>query len=51
MPVLFDVGLGHGGKAGQPGEYLVVNGDARVAGTVDCELFYAEMLKRFAAND
>ena len=49
MPVLFDVGLGHSGKAGQPGEYLVIDGNDKVAGMVDCELFYADMLKRFAS--
>ena len=49
LPVLFDVGLGHGGRAGQPGEYLVIEGNERVADFVQCELFYADLVQRFAA--
>jgi acetylornithine deacetylase/succinyl-diaminopimelate desuccinylase-like protein len=48
MPVLFDVGLGHGGKAGEPNEYLVVEGATQAADMVGCEVFYAEMLRRWA---
>ncbi|MBI3977151.1 MAG: M20/M25/M40 family metallo-hydrolase [Chloroflexi bacterium] len=51
VPVLFDVGLGHGGKAGQPGEYLVLDGNERVADLIDCELFYAQMVRRFGEGN
>lgn len=50
MPVLFDVGLGHGGKAGEPNEYLVVDGATQAADMVECEVFYAEMLRRWARS-
>lgn len=49
MPVLFDVGLGYGGKAGAVGEFLVLDGADKVAGNLECEAFYAEMLERWAA--
>jgi acetylornithine deacetylase/succinyl-diaminopimelate desuccinylase-like protein len=52
MPVLFDVGLGHGGKAGEPDEYLVIERgqDSQVADLIESEAFYVEMLRRWAAG-
>lgn len=46
MPVLFDVGLGHGGRAGGPGEYLVLESECKAAGNLDAEAFYAGLLER-----
>lgn len=48
MPVLFDIGLGHGGNAGGIDEYLVVNSSKQYAGIVDSALYFVEFLKRFA---
>ena len=45
MPVLFDVGLGHGGRAGGPGEYLVLQSECKAAGNLDAEAFYAGLLE------
>jgi acetylornithine deacetylase/succinyl-diaminopimelate desuccinylase-like protein len=48
IPVLFDAGLGHGGKAGGPGEFLVLESEGPIADSVACEAFYAEFLDRVA---
>lgn len=45
MPVLFDAGIGHGGRAGGPGEYLVLDSETGAAGNVETEVFYAEFLR------
>ncbi len=47
MPVLRDVGLGHG-RAGATDEYLVVEGRGRVAGMVEMALSHAEVMLRLA---
>ena len=47
MPVLFDVGIGHGGKAGAPDEYLVIE-ESGGHGLIDSELWYAQLLENFA---
>lgn len=49
IPVLFDAGLGYGGKAGAPGEFLVLESESAPAGNVSCEAFYAEFLNRVAS--
>jgi acetylornithine deacetylase/succinyl-diaminopimelate desuccinylase-like protein len=48
MPVLFDVGLGFGGNAGTPGEFLALDDRGPLAGNETAEYFYCEMLERWA---
>jgi len=48
MPVLFDVGIGHGGNAGGTDEFLAIDGNGRVAGWVEAQLFYLRLLYRWA---
>jgi acetylornithine deacetylase/succinyl-diaminopimelate desuccinylase-like protein len=48
MPVLFDVGMGHGGNAGAPEEYLVID-EAGGRGLVASELWYARLLELYAS--
>jgi hypothetical protein len=48
MPVLFDVGLGFGGNAGMPGEFLALDDRGLLAGNEQCELFYCDLLERWA---
>ncbi len=50
MPVMFDVGLGHGGNAGGIDEFLVINNSDKYAGIIDSELFFVEFIKRFAGQ-
>ena len=47
MPVLRDVGLGHG-RAGATDEYLVVEGRGKVAGLVEMALSHVEVMLRLA---
>jgi acetylornithine deacetylase/succinyl-diaminopimelate desuccinylase-like protein len=49
MPVLRDVGLGHG-RASATDEYLVVEGRGRVAGLVEMALSHAEVMLRLAQS-
>jgi len=51
MPVLFDVGLGYGGNAGMPGEFLVLDEKGKIAGHEQAEMFYCELLERWAAAE
>lgn len=48
MPVLFDFGLGYGGKAGLPGEFLTLDAHGKLAGMEESEYFYCELLERWA---
>lgn len=48
IPVLFDIGIGHGGFAGGLNEYLVVESNDKIAGIIDSELFFVEFMKRYA---
>ena len=48
IPVLFDVGIGHGGRAGAPDEYLVLNDTEHCHGLIKSELWYAQLLKNYA---
>ncbi|MBM3450652.1 MAG: M20/M25/M40 family metallo-hydrolase [Armatimonadetes bacterium] len=41
-------GVGHGGRAHSPNEYLVVDGNDRVKGLVDCEVGFAATMQAFA---
>jgi acetylornithine deacetylase/succinyl-diaminopimelate desuccinylase-like protein len=47
IPVLFDVGIGHGGRAGAPDEYLVID-ESRGHGLTHAEMWYAQFLNRYA---
>lgn len=47
MPVLRDVGLGHG-RASTIDEYLVIEGAGRVGGMVEMALSHAEIMLRMA---
>jgi acetylornithine deacetylase/succinyl-diaminopimelate desuccinylase-like protein len=46
IPVLFDAGLGHGGRPGGPDEFLVLDAEGPPANTVECEAFYAGLIER-----
>lgn len=48
LPVLFDVGLGHGGRGGAADEYLVLESQVSAAGNTECEYFYAKLINGFA---
>ena len=48
MPVLFDVGLGHGGRAGAPDEYLAIDESGPQRGLVETELWYATLATELA---
>ncbi|HKM40142.1 MAG TPA: peptidase dimerization domain-containing protein, partial [bacterium] len=50
LPVMFDVGLGHGGNAGGIDEFLVVNGSDKYAGIIESQLFFVEFVHRFASQ-
>lgn len=50
MSVLFDVGIGHGGNAGAPDEYLVLNNTDRCHGLIESEMWYAEMIYNYAQD-
>jgi acetylornithine deacetylase/succinyl-diaminopimelate desuccinylase-like protein len=41
-------GLGHGGNAHSPDEYLVIEGDGKVAGIVEAEKSYVDILYNYA---
>jgi hypothetical protein len=49
MPVLRDVGIGHG-RASAVDEYLVMDGTGRVGGLVDLAASYAEFMLRLATT-
>jgi acetylornithine deacetylase/succinyl-diaminopimelate desuccinylase-like protein len=48
MPVLFDVGIGHGGNVGAGDEYLVIDEERPGGGLVAAECWYAEFLREYA---
>jgi acetylornithine deacetylase/succinyl-diaminopimelate desuccinylase-like protein len=43
-----DAGLGHGGRAHSPDEYLVIEGNDKVAGLAGCEKSYVVILDTYA---
>ena len=45
-----DAGLGHGGRAHAPDEYLVIEGNDKVAGLGDCEKSYVIFLDEYAKS-
>lgn len=47
LPALF-TGLGHGGRYHSPDEYLVIEGDGKVAGLVEAEKSYVDIVYAFA---
>lgn len=49
MPLLRDVGLGHG-RASARDEYLVIEGAGKIGGMVDLALSYVEFMFRLAAS-
>ena len=49
LPTLKDGGLGHGRGFHAPNEFLVVEGNGRVGGLVECEQSHVEVLYSFAA--
>ena len=48
LPMVRSVGVGTGGNAGGPNEYLVIDGTEKVGGLVECELSHIHMLKCYA---
>lgn len=44
-------GLGHGGNAHSPDEYLVIEGDGKVAGIVEAEKSYVDILYNYAHSE
>ena len=48
MPVIRSVGVGGGGGAAGPNEYMVIEGADTVGGLVECELSHVHMLKSYA---
>lgn len=49
LPTLKDGGLGHGRGFHAPNEFLVIEGNDRVGGLVECEQSHVEVLYSFAA--
>ena len=49
LPTLKDGGLGHGRGFHAPNEFLVIEGNERVGGLVECEQSHVEVLQSFAA--
>ena len=47
LPAVF-TGLGHGGRYHSPDEYLVIEGDGKVAGLVEAEKSYVDIVYAFA---
>jgi acetylornithine deacetylase/succinyl-diaminopimelate desuccinylase-like protein len=43
-------GIGHGGHAHSPNEYLVIDGNEKVGGLADLEKFYATLLYEYAGQ-
>jgi acetylornithine deacetylase/succinyl-diaminopimelate desuccinylase-like protein len=49
LPTMKDGGLGHGRGFHAPNEFLVIEGNERVGGLVECEQSHVEVLHSFAA--
>ncbi|MBM3926751.1 MAG: M20/M25/M40 family metallo-hydrolase [SAR202 cluster bacterium] len=48
VPMVRSVGVGGGGGTGGPNEFLVIDGNDKVGGLVECELSHIHMLKSYA---
>ena len=47
LPIIRSVGVGGGGNPGAANEYLVIEGNGKVGGLVECELSHVYMLKAY----
>jgi acetylornithine deacetylase/succinyl-diaminopimelate desuccinylase-like protein len=47
LPIIRSVGVGGGGNSGAANEYLVIDGNDKVGGLVECELSHVHMLKAY----
>jgi len=50
IPSIRDVGVGFGGNVGTANEFLVIDGDGKAGGLVECELNHAHMLLTYALS-
>ncbi len=48
MPVLFNVGIGQGARAGGPDEVMIIEEEGSGAGLIASELWYSDFLRAFA---
>jgi len=47
IPSIFDLGIGHGGDEKGINEYLLLDNYQNLAGLIDAELFYVQLIKKY----